>query len=161
MERRRLSAGDVVIRFASPSDLEAIVSLCIAHAAYEKAEIDPGKIRESLGAHLFTSSPRAWCAVAEADGELVAYTTWSREFSTWHAAEYVHMDCLYVRDEHRNAGLGRLLLDFVARAAAMSGCEFIEWQTPHWNVDAMRFYERAGAVPSPKVRYRWRAWPAA
>jgi GNAT superfamily N-acetyltransferase len=114
----------------------------VAHAAYEKATIDPQRLSDMLGRFLFAPEPRVWCAVAEADGALAAYATWSREFSTWHATEYDHMDCLYVKDAYRNGGIGRKLLDFVARAAAETGCPFIEWQTPQWNVDAMRFYDR-------------------
>jgi GNAT superfamily N-acetyltransferase len=156
------------IRFAVPGDLDAIVKLCVEHAAYEKAVIDRRMLQSRLHRFLFAPDPRAWCGVADDHRHLVGYATWSSEFSTWHAAEYVHMDCLYVRSESRSRGVGALLLQFVGDAAAMMGCSFVEWQTPDWNVDAIRFYDRSGAVRSQKTRYRWnvtnppsrpRQWP--
>jgi GNAT superfamily N-acetyltransferase len=157
MERRGLRPGEgvITVRFAVPGDLDAVVKLCIEHAAYEKASIHCRMLTNRLHRFLFAPDPRAWCGVADDRGHLVGYATWSREFSTWHAAEYVHMDCLYVRSESRNGGVGALLLQFVGDAAAMMGCSFVEWQTPDWNLDAIRFYDRSGAVRSQKTRYRW------
>ena len=142
-----------IVRLAQPADLVAIAALCAEHAAYEKADVDLTNIADRLRIFLFNEDPRAWCAVADG-ARLIGYATWSREFSTWHATEYVHMDCLYVSTAYRNRGHGFRLLSFVADAAAAMGCPFVEWQTPHWNMDAMRFYDRCGAVRSQKVRYR-------
>jgi GNAT superfamily N-acetyltransferase len=143
-----------IVRLVQPADLDAVARLCAEHAAYEKADVDLADAGSGLGAFLFSETPRAWCAVVELEHRLIGYATWSREFSTWHAAEYVHMDCLYVSAAHRNRGHGYRLLTFVAGAATAMGCRFVEWQTPHWNTDAMRFYDRYGAVRSQKVRYR-------
>ena len=142
------------IRAATPGDLPEIITLCVEHAQYEKAEIDVALLENALGAFLFAPQPRAFCIVASMHDALVAYATWSREFSTWRAAEYAHMDCLYVKAEHRNAGIGRRLLDVVRRDAGAAGCRLIEWQTPQWNSDAIRFYERCGAKAMPKIRFR-------
>lgn len=86
---------------------------------------------------------------------VIGYVTFSLEFSTWHAAEYGHLDCLFLKEGYRNAGIGGVLAQTVAAAAAQLGCEFIEWQTPSWNAAAMRFYDRLGAIKSAKTRYRW------
>jgi len=43
----------------------------------------------------------------------------------------------------------------VADDARSLGCDFIEWQTPSWNSDAIRFYDRVGAFGALKMRYRW------
>jgi len=142
------------MRNARESDLDGIVALCAEHAEYEHASFDPDAARQNLGRFLFAGQPRAWCIVAEVGGELAGYAAYSLEFSTWRAAEYLHMDCLFVRAAHRNGGLGRLLLDAIIEVATAHGCASIEWQTPAWNTDAIRFYDRLGAIGSPKVRYR-------
>jgi hypothetical protein len=36
---------------------------------------------------------------------------------------------------------------------AACGDDEIQWQTPTWNTDARRFYERLGARPAEKIRY--------
>ena len=145
----------IVIRPAVEADVDAIVRLCAEHAAYERSMFDPVAARHSLPRHLFGAAPRARCLIVEADGAVVGYATHSREFSTWRAAEYVHLDCLYISEPFRNAGLGTRLMQKVADDARSLGCDVIEWQTPSWNTDAIRFYDRIGAVGALKMRYRW------
>lgn len=144
-----------VVRPAAPEDLEAIVALCGEHAAFERAAFSAERTRVALGAFLFAKRPRAWCLVVELRGTLIGYATYSLEFSTWRASEYAHMDCLYLKDSARNAGIGRELIHRVRAAAGQLGCALIEWQTPSWNRAAVRFYDRLGAVGSPKIRYTW------
>jgi len=145
----------VRIRRARAADLEQILGLCAEHAAFEGAAFAPGHARWPLSRLLFGRRPRLRCLVAETGGRLAGYATYAAEVSTWRAASYLHMDCLFVREAFRNAGLGRRLLERVAAAARAQGCRIVEWQTPSWNADAIRFYERAGAKGSPKVRYAW------
>jgi GNAT superfamily N-acetyltransferase len=144
-----------VVRPATPEDLDAIVTLCGEHAAFERASFSAERARAALGSFIFADPPRAWCLVVEAEGVLIGYATYSLEFSTWSASEYAHMDCLYLRDASRSRGIGRELMRMLRAAAAQLGCERIEWQTPSWNRGAMRFYDRLGANGSPKIRYRW------
>lgn len=142
------------IRPAQPEDLEAVVALCDEHAAFERSSFSAQGKAEMLGRALFHAPPRAWCLVAESGVEIVGYAVCSREFSTWMAVEYLHMDCLYLAAKHRGAGLGSRVMKEVKRLARELGCNYIEWQTPAWNLDAARFYDRLGAVSSPKLRYR-------
>ena len=142
-----------MIRAARESDLDALIALCAEHAKYERASFDPEPARRNLGRFLFGDTPRAWCIVLELDGTLAGYATYSLEFSTWRAAELVHMDCLFVRASHRNRGYGLQLMQAVIDAARARET-WIEWQTPTWNVDAIRFYDRLGATRSEKARYR-------
>jgi GNAT superfamily N-acetyltransferase len=150
----------VALRDAEPRDLPEVVRLCRAHALYERADPPaPGQARR-LAALLFGPRPRLRCLVV-ADGErLVGYATWSLECSTWRAAEYAHLDCLYLEQELRGRGLGRALLERVAAGAAELGATYLEWQTPAWNAGAIRFYERLGAAGRDKKRFTWNAGAA-
>ena len=148
----------VVVRDAEPGDLPAIARLCRAHALYEGADPPLPKQAERLARLLFTTPPRLWCLVAADGEELVGYATWSLECSTWRAAEFAHLDCLYLEEAIRSRGLGRLLLERVAARAAEVGATHLEWQTPAWNAGAIRFYERLGAAGRDKKRFTWN-WP--
>jgi GNAT superfamily N-acetyltransferase len=143
-----------VIRPLTAADLPALLELCAAHAEYERAPfVRDGQVLR-WATSFFATAPRAWCLVVEADGRLVGYATWSHEFSTWRASEYVHVDCLYLEAAYRGRGFGRdLMLAIVERAAARG--HHLEWQTPTWNVSASRFYERLGARPAAKTRYTY------
>jgi GNAT superfamily N-acetyltransferase len=135
-------------------DIAQLLALCVEHAEFERAPIatpDADRLREAL----FATSPRlyAWVAVDRED-QLVGYATASLDFSTWTARAFLHMDCLFVRASHRGQGVGRHLLRAVFKHAAVLNIAQIQWQTPAWNVDAQRFYERLGASGETKVRYK-------
>lgn len=85
----------------------------------------------------------------------MGYATWSLELSTWRAAEYVHVDCLYLREGCRGQGIGRSLMEAIAQRASALGATHLEWQTPEWNESAARFYESLGARSSAKRRFTW------
>ncbi|MFJ8477696.1 GNAT family N-acetyltransferase [Kitasatospora sp. NPDC094011] len=145
-----------VIRPATAADLPAIARLCADHAAFERAAPVPADLAARLAPALFSARPRAWCLVVDRDGEpgeLIGYATYSREFSTWQATDHVHLDCLFVTEAHRGEGWGRALLDAVRDAATALGATQLQWQTPDWNTDAIRFYHRAGARARSKVRF--------
>lgn len=144
-----------VIRPASPADLPAIVLLTAEHAAYEKADRPAADLADRLNSALFGApTPRLHCLVVELpDGELVGYATCAPEFATWQGREYLHLDCLYLRDLYRGLGMGTDLFAAVLAHATSLGVTEVQWNTPAWNTGAIRFYDRFGAVGKDKVRY--------
>lgn len=142
-----------MIRRVSPADLPGLVSLCTEHAAFERASFADDGLDERLGSALFSPSARLHAWVAEADAAIVGYVTAVVEFSTWHARDFVHMDCLFLRETHRGLGLGSALLDVVTGFAREQGIHEVQWQTPDWNIDATRFYRRLGAQGRSKLRF--------
>jgi GNAT superfamily N-acetyltransferase len=76
-----------------------------------------------------------------------------RSFPAFDAACFLHMDCLYLREETRGLGLGRQLVMEIASLAYRLGCVNVQWQTPVWNERAIRFYQRLGAKGKQKVRF--------
>ncbi|WTW93050.1 GNAT family N-acetyltransferase [Streptomycetaceae bacterium NBC_01309] len=144
------------VRRARPDDLPRIVELMREHAAYEKAAPPAPDVADRLGPLLFGAAeqPRLHCVVARlADGEVIGYATCSAEVSTWDAREYLHMDCLFLRDGTRGHGLGRQLFDAVVAVARDLGLTEVQWQTPVWNQGAVRFYNRLGGGAKEKLRY--------
>lgn len=148
-----MTGPGIVLRPLRQSELDALVELCAEHADYERADYAPEGKRDALAGYLFGPDPRAHCLVAASGDELVGYATWSREFSTWKAAEYLHMDCLYVRSELRGRGIGKRLLRAIAETCLREGLSHMEWQSPRWNEGAIRFYRREGASSTEKLRF--------
>lgn len=142
------------IRWARPSDLEQIVELCAEHAIFERAAYSREGKAELLARHLFAPQPRAWCLVADApSGGLAGYATFTREFSTWDAAEFVHVDCLYLRAGARNRQLGWLFGKRIASETLALGIDAMQFQTPPFNESAIRIYAAMGAHRKDKVRF--------
>ena len=146
-----MSAG--IVRSVSPGDLAGFVELIREHTEFERAPMPLQNLAETLPALLFGPDPRLHGFVAELDGALVGYATFAIEASTWTGGFYLHLDCLYLAEPARGNGIGPQLVERGRALAAEHGVDELQWQTPEWNVDAIRFYDRLGASRSPKMRY--------
>lgn len=153
LNANKQKADRYAIRDICEDDIDALISLCREHALYERSTYEEDGKAARLKRALFASEPRLRSWVAEAGGELIGYATATIDFSTWSAQTFLHMDCLFVRDGWRNAGVGLALLDRVVEHAREVKTSEIQWQTPDWNGDASRFYRRCGATEIPKRRF--------
>lgn len=143
----------IIVRSARFEDLDALLHMCREHALYERTAWCETHQLERLPGALFCDAPRLYAWVAHCSEELIGYASATIDFSTWSARPYVHLDCLYVREQARARGIGRLLFEAVDRFARAREIRELQWQTPHWNVAAQRFYERLGARGAAKVRF--------
>lgn len=141
------------VRAIAADDLDELVSMCGEHARFEKAVFATAGKAKALGNALFAPAPRLHAWIALCDGRAVGYATASSEFSTWSASAFLHMDCLFVREGFRDAGVGADLLAAVIKHARTHGLHQLQWQTPHWNHAASRFYRRQGATEQHKRRF--------
>lgn len=145
--------NDVEIRFAREEDVPEIIKLCQQHAIFEQAEYDKSGKEEKLKMHLFSDQPDLKCLVALKNNVIVGYATYMKQFSTWDAGYYIYMDCLFLQEGARGAGIGELLMMRIKAEAAKSDCNLIQWQTPDFNTRAMKFYRRIGAYSKTKERF--------
>jgi GNAT superfamily N-acetyltransferase len=150
------AADAASIRKATIDDLADLIELFAAHAAFERASFSSIGLQERLSAALFDQTPRVMLIVAAFDQKLVGYASHSKEFSTWAGAEFLHMDCLFVSEAFRGQGLGRRLVEFVFDEARIHNLSEVQWQTPDWNENAIKFYHSVGATYSMKARFKQR-----
>ena len=143
----------ITIRMATPADAATLASLCSAHAAFEGIPYAAEGHVERLASALGVATPRLSAWVALRGDEPLGYATATLDFSTLKALPFLHMDCLFVVETARREGLGARLLDQVRAQGRTLGCRHLEWQTPDWNADAIRFYERSGAKAKRKARF--------
>lgn len=141
------------IRFAGKSDLNQLVDLCEAHAAYEKAVYDSSGKAIQLEKDLFAVPPKLYCLVAASDDQLLGFATYMKQYATWDACEYIYMDCLFLKADARGQNIGTLLIDRIKQEAQNLECNLIQWQTPAFNAGAIRFYKRIGATSKSKERF--------
>lgn len=143
------------IRFANEEDIPQIIKLCAAHAKFEQTNYDASGKAEQLKKHLFIAKNDVKCLVVETNKELVGYATFIKQFSTWDANYYVYLDCLFMIEKTRGQGLGLQLMQEIKVYAKNEKCNIIQWQTPKFNVNAIRFYKRLGATSKDKERFSW------
>lgn len=150
-----MTPPEVCIRPVGPGELSGLLGLMAEHAAFERGEA-PAQA-QPLSRVLFELPARLFVWVASDGADLLGYAAASREFSAWQGREHLHMDCLFVSAAARNRGLGAQLAQAVIAFAAAEGLAEVQWQTPAWNHDAVRFYERLGAVGIDKIRFSLRS----
>jgi GNAT superfamily N-acetyltransferase len=151
--QEELREMDYRIDRVTPWHISQFVALCEKHAAFEKAYYETVGKAQALSSALFSEPPRLYAWVAIAEQVLLGYATASSEYSTWSAAEYLHMDCLFVAAGRRGEGIGRDLLASVVAFARERRYTQVQWQTPSWNRNARRFYQREGAAEKTKARF--------
>lgn len=143
-----------VIRPAGEADLDELLFLMDEHAKFEKAAFFPGGKKERFRQALFADQPRFYCWVVEFENGLQGYASYTFDYSTWEAADFLYMDCLFLRPACRGLGIGSEILSRLKSIARIQNCVCIQWQTPSFNTSAIDFYHKNKAISTEKVRFR-------
>jgi GNAT superfamily N-acetyltransferase len=150
-------AGDrpeLVLRDAVVGDVPLILDFIRDLAEYERlgheAIADEAELRRALfpgpGDLADPCRPGAEVVIAELAGKPVGFALFFHNFSTFLARRGIYLEDLFVRPEARGHGVGRALLEHLARLAIARGCGRFEWAVLDWNESAIRFYEALGAL---------------
>ncbi len=137
-----------MIRNAEVTDVPVIQAMIRELAEYEKVPHEARATEEQLREALFGERPAAFAHIAEsAEGEVVGFSVWFLNFSTWRGVHGIYLEDLYVRPGARGGGYGKALLRELARICVERGYGRLEWSVLDWNVPAVDFYRSLGAVP--------------
>ena len=135
----------VVVRYAERRDCPLIAVLIAELAAYEKLAHEARATPAALDAALFGPAPRAFCEIAEVDGEAVGFALWFYNFSTFVGRSGLYLEDLFVRPQARGRGAGLALLRSLARRCVVEDLGRMEWAVLDWNAPALRFYDALGS----------------
>ena len=135
------------IRAAAPDDVPVILELIHELAVYEREPDAVEATEDMLRTALFGDSPAASCHVATLGGEVVGFALWYVTFSTWKGLPGLWLEDLFVRPVARGHGLGKALLQELARVCVERGYPRFEWWVLDWNEPSIGFYRSLGAVP--------------
>jgi GNAT superfamily N-acetyltransferase len=136
----------LTLRAASPSDCALILSFIRELAEYEKLAHEVVATEAGLREQLFGATPRAEVVIAELAGAPVGFALYFHNFSTFTGRAGIYLEDLYVRPAARGAGVGRRLMQHLAKLAVARNCARFEWAVLDWNEPAIRFYRSIGAV---------------
>lgn len=137
----------VPIRQAVIDDVPVLLELVHELAIYEREPDAVEATAAMLSDALFGTSPVASCHVAEIDGQVVGFALWYVTFSTWTGRPGLWLEDLFVRPTARGTGLGKALLQQLARVCVERGWTRFEWWVLDWNAPAIGFYRSLGAEP--------------
>jgi GNAT superfamily N-acetyltransferase len=101
-------------------------------------------------ARIFDPLEPVHALVAERDGELIGFTHYLFQRSTWLLNSQCYLQDLYVGEATRGGGVGRALIAAVVDAAKEAGAARVSWNTHETNAVARRLYdavaERSGFI---------------
>ena len=138
-------AAGFSLRPATPADVQAILACIRALAEYERLAHECVATEAQLRDSLFGAQPSAEVVLAFAGDEPAGFALWFPSYSTFLARPGLYLEDLFVYPQHRGRGLGRRLLQHLARVAVERDYGRVEWSVLDWNVDAIGFYRSLGA----------------
>jgi GNAT superfamily N-acetyltransferase len=136
---------EMTIAPVTPAEIPTLLELIRELARFEKLEHEVEATAESLHQALFGPQPAAGALLARVDGEAAGYAIYFSTFSSFTGRAGLWLDDLYVQPAFRRRGLGRRLMEAVARIGVERGCGRFEWMALDWNERALEFYRGLGA----------------
>ncbi len=137
--------ASIVIRGARPPDAPLIHQFIRELAEYEELLHEVQATEQAMAAILFGPSPRAFCDIAELDGEPVGFALWFYNVSTFAGRHGIYLEDLFVKPEARGVGAGKALLRSLARRCRDEGLGSLKWAVLDWNAPSIAFYDSLGA----------------
>ncbi|HEY5377882.1 MAG TPA: GNAT family N-acetyltransferase [Polyangiaceae bacterium] len=155
--------SDFTIRPARAGDEHGIFALVQALAEYEHLSHAVTGNAQQLAHDLFGPRPAAEALVVEAAPAreahaleaaptLVAFALFFGNYSTFLTQPGLYLEDIFVLPAERRRGIGKALLQAVARLACDRNCGRLEWSVLDWNASAIAFYENLGASVLPDWR---------
>jgi len=139
--------SEIEIRPATPQDVPLILTFLRELATYEKLAHEVVAADADMHAALFGERPVVETVIGSLDGEPVGYALFFPTFSTFLGKPGLYLEDLYVRPAARGFGVGRSLLEHLARLTVERGWGRLEWSVLDWNEPSIAFYKRMGAKP--------------
>ncbi len=138
---------EIQIRPAAPADVPLILTFIRELATYEKLAHEVVATDADMHAALFGERPVIEAVIASLDGQPVGYALFFPTFSTFLGKPGLYLEDLYVRPAARGFGVGRKLLEHLARITVERGWGRLEWSVLDWNEPSIAFYKKMGAKP--------------
>ena len=136
----------IAVRQARPADAALIHGFIRDLADYEKLLHEVEAKESDIARDLFGPNPRAFCDIAEADGEPVGFAMWFYNYSTFRGRHGIYLEDLFVRPQARGLGAGKALLRRLAQRCVDEGLGRLEWAVLDWNAPSIAFYDSLGAL---------------
>jgi GNAT superfamily N-acetyltransferase len=136
----------IEIRLARREDVAAIIEMANALNRYEGKPPTP-LTAEDVARHMFGPRRIATCILAELGGAPVGYAAFQPSFDMETASTGLYMSDLFVHEAARRKGVGRALMEWLAREAQRRGGAWLGWGVMKRNLEAQAFYRAIGGGP--------------
>ncbi|XP_071499124.1 thialysine N-epsilon-acetyltransferase-like [Diadema antillarum] len=140
------------IRRGRIDDAEPLFDLIRELATFEN--IPPERFYmtvEGVRDHVLSGSPTTSCLVMEdmnshtKEPQLVGFAIYCHIVQCYYG-KTAFLNAVYVKNSHRKKGLATALIQAAAKDVKDSGCVSMTFNVYKWNKDAVRLYEKMGAL---------------
>ena len=143
---------ECIVRAIRRGDRERWAPLWRAYLDFYRAQWSL-EVANATFARIFDPLEPVHAVVAERDGELIGFSHYLFQRSTWLINPQCYLQDLYVGEAERGGGVGRALIGAVVAAAKDAGAARVFWNTHETNAVARRLYD-AVAERSGFIQYR-------
>mgnify|MGYP001379861143 CR=1 FL=1 len=139
------SIPDFTLKHATIDDVPLILQLIKGIAEYEKLSHEVVATEEILAESMFGEQKYAEAVIGYEGDTPVGFALFFHNFSTFTGRPGLYLEDLFVYEEYRGKGYGKILLLYLAKLAAERQCGRYEWVVLDWNKPAIDFYNSLGA----------------
>jgi GNAT superfamily N-acetyltransferase len=141
------------IRDATAADEAGFRALWAAYLAFYDMSLDSAVTDQTWARILDPASPMSARLAVDEAGAVLGFAVWHHHIASWHLANDLYLEDLFVDPAARGAGLGRALLDDLFALARTRGFGRIYWHTDEGNARARSLYD-SYAPADGHIRYR-------
>jgi len=149
----------VTVREATLSDIDIVYELIFAIAKHHEQEQYVITTKAELINSGFGDSPSFGVLLAELDGEVAGYCSYTWNYSIWLGSTSMNIDDVFVWEAFRGKRIGELLMLNAKELCLAKGASRIKWEVEQDNHGAIKFYEGLGATLDVKGLFRWDVAP--
>lgn len=133
-------------RYATINDSSLVFDFIKQLAIYEKMEDLVFGSVELIEKWVFKEKKAEVIFILE-DNKEIGFALYFYNFSTFLTKPGIYLEDIFIKEEYRNKGYGKLVFEFLINKAKEENLGRIEWVCLDWNEPSIKFYEKLGAKP--------------
>ncbi len=145
----------VTVREANAKDIDIVYDLIIAIAKHHDQEQYVLTDKNTLLTAGFGDNPLFGVLLAEVDGNVAGYCSYTWNYSIWLGSTTMNIDDVFVWEHFRGQKVGEKLMHKAKEVCQNNGAKRIYWEVEQDNLAAIKFYERLGARVDIKGLFKW------
>ena len=131
----------IAIRPLSPGDWERWLPLWRGYQTFYRVDIPDSVTKESFRRMLDPTEP-TFGALAYEGERAVGLVHWIFHRTNWAIGDNCYLQDLFVGEQSRGSGIGRMLIEHVYAEAQKAGSSCVHWLTHESNATARLLYDR-------------------
>jgi len=136
--------SDTLIRAPREEESSRVFELLKEYAEFDGSASALKATATSLHEELFSANPTLRSLVAVNDGKIIGILLYYYSFSSWQMKKCFWIEDLYLTEETRGLGVGRLFLLKAKEIAQEHNCARVDWHVRRSNEPAKGFYAHMG-----------------